>query len=176
MASNNNIIDLTDDEPPRKKAKVAITTNCSHGISRSTSLDAPISPPKRRSTEVVKTQETVSIKNYVERKDDEGKFKTSEILPSPFQLTRIRDLSPALNQGTVTLKSILCDPMISECWEFNYLHDLDFLMNAFDPDTRDSVKIHVVHGFWKQEDAAGLKVFSSPYYPATLRQWIIESR
>jgi hypothetical protein len=27
------------------------------------------------------------------------------------------------------------------------------LMDAFDHDTRHLVKVHVVHGFWKQEDA-----------------------
>lgn len=48
--------------------------------------------------------------------------------------------------------------MISECWEFNYLHDIDLLMGAFDPDTRDIVQVHVVHGFWKLEDGAELKV------------------
>jgi hypothetical protein len=32
------------------------------------------------------------------------------------------------------------------------LHDLDFLMDAFDEDVRDIVKVHVIHGFWKHED------------------------
>jgi tyrosyl-DNA phosphodiesterase 1 len=75
-------------------------------------------------------------------------------MKSPFQLTRITDLPPALNVDTVSLKDILGDPLISECWEFNYLHNLDFLMDAFDEDIRDLVKVHVIHGFWKQEDAS----------------------
>ena len=73
-------------------------------------------------------------------------------MESPFQLTRIADLPPSSNVDTVTLKDILGDPLISECWEFNYLHNLDFLMDAFDEDVRDLVKVHVIHGFWKQED------------------------
>ncbi len=73
-------------------------------------------------------------------------------MKSPFQLTRITDLPPASNVDTITLKDILGDPLISECWEFNYLHDLDFLMDAFDEDVRDLVKVHVIHGFWKQDD------------------------
>ncbi|KAG7128565.1 tyrosyl-DNA phosphodiesterase like protein [Verticillium longisporum] len=72
--------------------------------------------------------------------------------PSPFQLTHIRDLPDSSNADTVTLKDLLGDPLISECWEFNFLHDIPFLMSHFDKDTRDLVKVHVVHGFWKRED------------------------
>lgn len=75
-----------------------------------------------------------------------------KLVESPFQLTAIRDLPPSLNVDAVTLKDILGDPLISECWEFNYLHDIDFLMTAFDEDVRSLVKVHVIHGFWKQDD------------------------
>lgn len=51
------------------------------------------------------------------------------------------------------MADILGDPLISECWEFNYLHDVDFLMSHFDEDTRHLVKVHIVHGFWKREDS-----------------------
>lgn len=71
---------------------------------------------------------------------------------SPFQLTWIRDLSEAENADAVTLRDLLGDPLIAECWNFNYLHDIDFLVEAFDDDVRHSVDIHVVHGFWKQDD------------------------
>ncbi|KAF7558731.1 hypothetical protein G7046_g5432 [Stylonectria norvegica] len=91
------------------------------------SLTRPISPPMKR------------------RRD-------ASLIPSPWQLTWIRDLPDDLNKDAVTLKELLGDPLISECWEFNYLHDIHFLMDAFDPDTRHLVKVHVVHGFWKQED------------------------
>ncbi|PMD47553.1 phospholipase D/nuclease [Hyaloscypha variabilis F] len=81
-----------------------------------------------------------------------------KVMKSPFQLTRITDLPPASNVDTISLKDILGDPLISECWEFNYLHNLDFLMDAFDEDVRDLVKVHVVHGFWKQEDPGRLNL------------------
>ncbi|GJN66903.1 hypothetical protein PLIIFM63780_004372 [Purpureocillium lilacinum] len=74
------------------------------------------------------------------------------VLPSPWQLTWIRDLPEELNRDAVSLKDLLGDPLISECWEFNFLHDIDFLMSAFDADTKHLVKVHVVHGFWKRED------------------------
>jgi hypothetical protein len=92
------------------------------------SLSRPISPPRKRQ-------------------------KEASAISSPWQLTWIRDLPEELNRDAVTLKDLLGDPLIAECWEFNYLHDIRFLMDAFDPDTRHLVKVHVVHGFWKQEDA-----------------------
>lgn len=92
------------------------------------SLSRPIIPPPKRQREA------------------------PNITASPWQLTWIRDLPESLNRDAVTLKDLLGDPLISECWEFNYLHDIHFLMDAFDPDTRHLVKVHVVHGFWKQED------------------------
>ncbi|KAG6001493.1 hypothetical protein E4U54_001077, partial [Claviceps lovelessii] len=94
------------------------------------SLSTPISPPRKN------------------RRLDAGHHNYK----SPWQLTWVRDLPEEFNQDAVTLKDILGDPLISECWEFNFLHDLDFLMNAFDPDTRHLVDVHVVHGFWKRED------------------------
>ncbi|KAL2158920.1 hypothetical protein VTH06DRAFT_2950 [Thermothelomyces fergusii] len=63
-----------------------------------------------------------------------------------------------MNKDAITLKEILGDPLIAECWEFNYLHDIDFLMAAFDPDVRHLVKVHVVHGFWKREDPSRLEL------------------
>ncbi|KAG5927930.1 hypothetical protein E4U42_001522 [Claviceps africana] len=93
-----------------------------------TSLSTPISPPRKS------------------RRLDAGHHK------SPWQLTWVRDLPEELNRDAVTLSDILGDPLISECWEFNFLHDVGFLMDAFDPDTRHLVDVHVVHGFWKRDD------------------------
>ncbi|KAF2999748.1 hypothetical protein E8E13_004804 [Curvularia kusanoi] len=75
-----------------------------------------------------------------------------ECIASPFQLTRIRDLAPHQNVDTVQLKDILGDPMIRECWNFNFLFDIDFVVQQFDEDVRDSVKIKIVHGFWRKDD------------------------
>lgn len=82
----------------------------------------------------------------------------SKVVKSPFQLTWIRDLPESSNKDAVSLKDILGDPIIAECWEFNYLHNLDFLMDAFDSDVRDLIKVHVVHGFWKNEDPGRLNL------------------
>jgi hypothetical protein len=79
-------------------------------------------------------------------------------VPSPFHLSKIRDLSEPLNRDTVSLQSLICDPMISELWEFNFMHDLAWLLSNMDPDTRDSTRIHVVHGYWKSDSGLELKV------------------
>jgi tyrosyl-DNA phosphodiesterase-1 len=81
-----------------------------------------------------------------------------KIIRSPFQLTSIQNLPPAANQDAVSLKDLLGDPLIAECWNFNYLHDIPFLLDALDPDVRDLVKVHVVHGFWKKDDANRLQL------------------
>lgn len=82
------------------------------------------------------------------------KTEISTTVRSPFNLTWIRDLPESSNKDAVTLKDILGDPLISECWEFNYMHNVDFLMSHFDPDVKDLVKVHVVHGFWRDEDVS----------------------
>lgn len=81
------------------------------------------------------------------------KQRDPTVIKSPWQLTWIRDLPEDNNQDAVSLKDLLGDPLISECWEFNFLHNIHFLMDAFDSDTRHLVKVHVVHGFWKHEDS-----------------------
>lgn len=47
---------------------------------------------------------------------------------SPIHLTRIRDVPAAENVDSISLRDILGDPMIKENWQFNYLHDIDFMM------------------------------------------------
>ncbi|KAL0261737.1 hypothetical protein SLS55_003167 [Diplodia seriata] len=74
-------------------------------------------------------------------------------VPSPVHLTRIRDLSPAANVDALALKDILGDPLIVEMWQFNYMFDMDFLMGALDEDVRGSMRVKVVHGNWRREDA-----------------------
>lgn len=62
------------------------------------------------------------------------------------------------NEDTVRLRDILGDPMIRECWQFNYLFDVDFLMSQFDEDVRDLVSVKVVHGSWKSESDNKIRI------------------
>ncbi len=104
---------------------------------------------------------TSSISPPPLRRKPRPETEKATVIKSPVQLTWIRDLPESSNKDTITIKDILGDPLIAECWEFNYLHNLDFLMDAFDQDVRNLVKVHVVHGFWKHEDQSrqNLKVY-----------------
>ncbi|KAI0098127.1 phospholipase D/nuclease [Hypoxylon sp. NC0597] len=110
------------------------------------SLSHPISPPRKKVAR--------------ERK----------LISSPIRLTTIKDLPKESNVGAVSLHDLLGDPLIAECWEFNYLHNVDFLMSHFDEDTRSLVKVHIVHGFWKKDDLnrLSLEQQSAQYNNVTL--------
>jgi len=54
--------------------------------------------------------------------------RAERFIPSPIRLNRISDLPASSNVDTVSLRDILGDPLISECWIFNYLFDVDFVM------------------------------------------------
>lgn len=144
-------------EPPPKRRRLSndYATDDTNNGSLPRSLSAPISPPMRRRPplgppQAKKLQEKAAASSAKPSKEHTQTFK------SPFQLTWIRDLPEAANVDAITLRDLLGDPLIAECWDFNFLHDIDFLVHAFDEDVRQSVDIHVVHGFWKQEDASRL--------------------
>ncbi|CAD0106213.1 unnamed protein product [Aureobasidium uvarum] len=84
-------------------------------------------------------------RNKGKEKQQQENATTTE--PSPFQLTRIRDLPASANVDTVTLSDILGDPMIKEQWQFNFLLDIDFIMSHLDEDVRDTVQTKIIHGF-----------------------------
>ncbi|RWA09538.1 hypothetical protein EKO27_g5558 [Xylaria grammica] len=115
-------------EPPTKRRRLRDVDNETSERATPSSLSHPISPPRKK-----KNREGIRI-------------------ASPFRLTSIRDLSDAYNVGAVSLSDLVGDPLIAELWDFNYLHDVDFLMEHLDEDTRALTKVHIVHGFWKRED------------------------
>ncbi|OBT54859.1 hypothetical protein VE04_03762 [Pseudogymnoascus sp. 24MN13] len=148
-----------DDEPPRKRAR---TTGALEEGSTLSSLRASISPPRPRITQSRESSNGTP-------RQDEPEIAPGSLISSPFQLTRIRDSPGSLNNGSVSLGKIVCDPMIREMWQFNYMHDLDFLMSNMDPDTKDMVKIHVVHGYWKKESGLHMKSQALQYPNVHLR-------
>lgn len=52
----------------------------------------------------------------------------STVTGSPFRLMTIRDLPASANVDTLSLHQILGDPLIKQCWFFDFLHDVDFIM------------------------------------------------
>src|ERR1700761_4297707 len=89
------------------------------------SINHPISPPRKkpRGSESENGQNETEQPELVEQPEqaEELPVPASKILPSPFQLTRIHSLPPETNADTVALEDLIGDPLISECWEFNYL-------------------------------------------------------
>lgn len=90
----------------------------------------------------------------------EPSTSSPRLIFSPVQLTHIRDFpaSNGYNVDTVKLRDVLGDPMIRECWQFNYCFDVDFLMSQFDEDVRTLVQVKVVHGSWERESANRIRV------------------
>ncbi|KAI1268921.1 tyrosyl-DNA phosphodiesterase [Xylariaceae sp. FL1019] len=127
-------------EPPVKRQRLGDSDgpkNREWDRTPPSSLLHPISPPRKKSAQQQKAPEEIRH-------------------PSPFRLTTIRDLPETHNAGALSLGDLVGDPLIAQIWEFNYLHDIDFLLSHIDQDTRALTEIHVVHGFWKNEDASRL--------------------
>jgi tyrosyl-DNA phosphodiesterase-1 len=82
----------------------------------------------------------------------------TKLYPSPLQLTRIRDLPPSHNVNAVLLHNLLGNPLIKECWQFNYLLSIPFILQHFDTDVRSLVALKIVHGFWKNDDTRKQKL------------------
>jgi tyrosyl-DNA phosphodiesterase-1 len=146
-------------DPPTKRRKLnADVATTEHKNNVSKGLDKPISPPlsRRRSPEraseptwsfddvpkptlasrplatASKREEPPAPASIPderpasERASNEGPL----IIPSPVQLTRIAGLGSHQNVDAVGLGDLLGDPLIKECWNFNFLFDIDFVMYA----------------------------------------------
>lgn len=115
------------------------------------SLHRTISPPPRPRSRLPSQSQHEPVADPSIHKSNDG--NRPKLIPSPIQLTNIRDLpaSSGNNVDTVRLRDILGDPMIRECWQFNFLHDVDFIMSQFDEDVRVLVQVKIVHGSWKRE-------------------------
>ena len=105
--------------------------------SESTRMSSISPPPKRR---------RISIPDQARTDDGHGKAgfrglgindllapanknqSDQFIVQSPVQLNFVEELTPKGNIDTISLGSILGDVMIRECWMFNYLFDVDFIM------------------------------------------------
>lgn len=156
-------------EPPPKRRRLSHDGGADEVTgSLPRSLSAPISPPRRR-----RRASPVDLSDEIEEEvmalsSAAPAGKAMQAFRSPFQLTWIHDLPEAANTDAVKLQDLLGDPLIAECWDFNYLHDIDFLMEAFDEDVRALVNVHVVHGFWKREDESRLRLQVSRHGLASL--------
>lgn len=164
-------------EPPPKRRRLSVEPGeqdptGTSGQSTPRSLSLPVSPPRKRrgrqtaaqseGDEGGKEHAQISSASSTQTDIPLSTHQVNQTFKSPFQLTWVQDLPDAANNDAVTLRDILGDPLIAECWDFNYLHDVDFLISHFDEDTRHLVQVHVIHGFWKKEDTSRLMLQVSP--------------
>lgn len=137
-------------ERPSKRARILLDSSDGSATTSLTSLHRAISPPLPRNCPGLTDGDLTP--------DTKGTARPTQFVNSPVQLTHIRDLPDGNNVDAVRLRDILGDPMIRECWQFNYLFDVDFLMSQFDEDVRGLVQVKVVHGSWRKEDTNRIRV------------------
>ena len=139
--------------PPNKRRKLSVgmpkeeVANTKDQTTPRKGLNRPISPPlsRRRSPEPAlsftpswsfddvpkqtlasRPAQTTSANDETE--EDKGQKERVKFISSPIQLTRIEKLPQDQNVDAVGLADLLGDPLIRECWNFNFLFDLDFVM------------------------------------------------
>ena len=98
---------------------------------QSSMLNAPISPPRARralSAAVFGQASIPAMEAHAPGEDVKPSKPDSKSIRSPIQLSYVEGLPAADNVNTVSLRDILGNPLIKECWAFNYLFDVDFLM------------------------------------------------
>ena len=147
------------EERPRKVARLDGTTSYpvnAEEIRQSrqaflASLSRSVTPPLRQVSTQVEAMNPIPRNAASESQPEAPTRSNQAYIRSPFQLTHIRGLPADHNIDTVRLRDILGDPMIKECWQFNYLFDVDWLMSHFDSLARGTVQVRVVHGSWKRE-------------------------
>ena len=108
--------------------------------------------------DVIETQPSALLRQESGHSEKFQQTPNKSSIPSPIQLSYVEGLPQRNNVDTVRLRDILGHPLIHECWAFNYLFDVDFLLQHFDEDVRDAVALKVVHGSWKREDSNRIRI------------------
>jgi tyrosyl-DNA phosphodiesterase-1 len=110
--------------PPMSRRRRSLTPEVE--TPRVRALDAKLQPLTTAAMAPFSTGPESS--NEIENLKDDKREGTERFVLSPIQLTRIRDLPKEQNVDTVGLEDILGDVMIKECWNFNFLFDIDWVM------------------------------------------------
>lgn len=152
------------------------------------SMSKDISPPplKRRKTVPVISATNATTENDPDSSSPEPNQPRSKydgfptapptrppIHTSPFLLTTIRDLPPSANEGAVSLKQLIGDPLVKKLWCINYLIDVDFVYENLHPDVRDVAEVHFVHGSWRTGDANKERIWRGVDKWPNAHAWLI---
>ncbi|MCJ1393354.1 tyrosyl-DNA phosphodiesterase 1 [Xylographa bjoerkii] len=162
-AANDDVNRLTIRSRSQEGGDDFSTPTLSGNISASNSLTRPISPPittRSQKPSIDLTEEEISLTSGAVAPNSLKQLTQSgiQLIPSPIHLTKVEGLSPALNIDTISLQDLVGDPLIRECWVFNYLFDVEFLMSKLDEDVRSEVQVKIIHGSWKKEDSNRLGI------------------
>ena len=77
------------------------------------------------------------------------------VIRSPIRLYRIKDLDVSENVDTVTLQEILSpQSTLDELWSINLMTDMSFIRHIIGKEDETRVKIRIIHGYWREEDAS----------------------
>ena len=100
--------------------------------------DGTISPPpkRRRTSQALESLSDLSFIDLTNppegpshpRNESGAERIRLNNIASPIQLNTVDELPASSNTDTISLGSILGDPLIRECWLFNYLFNTDFIM------------------------------------------------
>lgn len=96
------------------------------------SISPPPSRPSHKKTCNSKSAKEPDLGLPLPANDDQASSNLY-LKPSPIQLSTVNGLPPSNNVDTVSLGDILGDPLIRECWLFNYLFDVDYIMYMLSP-------------------------------------------
>lgn len=134
------------------------------------SLDRPISPPplrrkrdrddgdeRERDSRQIPSKKPVpaSALEKPEVSKDAGNGDSICIIRSPIRLNRIKDLPDSENVDSVALREFFApSSTLDEIWTINFMTDMLFLRGLIGRYDEERVKIRVIHGYWRQEDAS----------------------
>ncbi|KAK6523579.1 hypothetical protein TWF281_001560 [Arthrobotrys megalospora] len=155
---------MSSPEPLSKRVK----------LSSSSSLNRDISPPPLRrkangsvppvatssnhlatpSSSITTPDPGAKSANISAASNPEVSNKSTLIISSPFKLTQIRNLPANKNIDAITISDILGSPLIREIWSFNFMHDLEWMVSHLDEDVAKQIKIKIIHGNWRKDDAS----------------------
>jgi len=119
----------------------------------SSSIDRPISPPIRKRPRP--TDDPVVIVSKRNAPPSSSTPDDIHIIRSPIRLYRIKDLDASENVDTVTLREVLSpQATIEELWSINFMTDMLFLRHMIGREHETRIKVRIIHGYWKAEDAS----------------------
>ena len=135
-ANANDVEDfeaVASSSPDASPQLISNVTSATDNDSNLKSLGRSISPPSARRTprmpEMSAPSRMSGLASVAQLAPNKNSNSSSiKMISSPVQLSQIQELPATSNVDAVSLKDILGDPLIKECWAFNYLFDIDFLM------------------------------------------------